>query len=231
MRRAGEGGGVKSRPHCINCRRPMYMRRPNPQRKGGTTGRFFCAPCGVSSGVHTTGPHPLADCATRPWCVRCRSMMRSQGTDHFCCKTCRASVTAHTSGFRCRRDIDERPTCGACARPKGLSTRRRGRGYFSCNFCRIARRRLRECPEAADALLTRTAAALPAYLSPEEREDAAQSIYLDILTGKLPPVAPTAHTLRRYATHARSMTNDRYRFISLSAPTPDGREFGDTLAA
>jgi hypothetical protein len=90
---------------------------------------------------------------------------------------------------------------------------------------------VRECPETAAALLRRIVAALPGYLTPDEREDASHSIYLDILAGALAPVVPASLILRRYAAAARGMVSDRFRFISLSEPTHDGREFGETLAA
>jgi hypothetical protein len=86
-------------------------------------------------------------------------------------------------------------------------------------------------PDAAAAFLAQIVAALPGYLVADEREDAAQSIYLDVLARKLPPVVPAPRALRRYAAEARGMTSDRFRFISLSEPTHDGREFGESLAA
>jgi hypothetical protein len=209
----------------------MYMRRPNPKRKGDTSGRFFCQPCDASCAATPKRPAPLADVDARPWCVRCRRAMRSRGAGCFCCKTCGASVTASTTGFRCRLDIEGRPTCRACGRPKGLTTKRRGRAYFGCNFCRVSRRALRESPETAVALLCQVAAELPGYLTPDERDDAAQQVILDMLAGTLAPVVPGPHTLRRYATEARGLVSSRFRFISLSQPTHDSREFGDTLAA
>jgi hypothetical protein len=229
-RRTENGGGADGRPHCVRCRRPMYMRRPNPKRKGDTSGRFFCQPCGASCAAMPKRPAPLADVDARPWCVRCRRAMRSRGAGCFCCKTCGAFVTARTTGFRRHLDLD-RPACRACGRPKGLTTKRRGRAYFGCNFCRVSRRALHESPETAAALLKRLAAALPAHLTPDEREDAAQSMILDMLAGRLAPVVPGPQLLRRYAAEARGMASDRFRFISLSQPTRDGREFGDTLAA
>jgi hypothetical protein len=119
----------------------------------------------------------------------------------------------------------------------------RGALFFRCPLCRASARRVRvnrkrpgrpafrDRPAAIAALLRQTAAALPGYLAPDERADACQSIMLDVLTGKLPPRVPSSPVLRRYAAEARGMTSDRYRFISLSAPTRDGREFGETLAA
>jgi hypothetical protein len=73
--------------------------------------------------------------------------------------------------------------------------------------------------------------ALPGYLTADEREDAAQSIILDILAGRLAPRVPSARELREYVTGARGLANDRFKFVSLSQPTGDGREFGETLAA
>ena len=97
--------------------------------------------------------------------------------------------------------------------------------------CQRSRKQLRENPESAEQLLRDVKASLPGGLAPEEREDAAQAIILDILAGDLPPVVPAPCVLRRYTAAARCMTSDRFRFVSLSAPTRDGREFGETLAA
>ena len=73
-------------------------------------------------------------------------------------------------------------------------------------------------------------ARLPSYLTPDEREDASQSIILDILSGELTDEL-TPQILRGYAARAVGMARDRFQFISLSQPTKDGREFGDHLAA
>jgi hypothetical protein len=48
---------------------------------------------------------------------------------------------------------------------------------------------------------------------------------------RLAPRVSSSLILRRYAAAARGMSSDRFKFVSLSAPTRDGREFGDTLAA
>jgi hypothetical protein len=80
-------------------------------------------------------------------------------------------------------------------------------------------------------LLQGIAGALPRYLTPDEREDAAQQAMLDVLDGQLAPRVPEPSALRAYAARARGMTSDRFRFVSLSEPTRDGREFGETLAA
>ena len=68
-------------------------------------------------------------------------------------------------------------------------------------------------------------------MTPDEREDAAQAIISDVLAGKVSPEGLTPRVLRGYAARAPSLVRDRFRFISLSQPTEDGREFGDTLAA
>jgi hypothetical protein len=112
----------------------------------------------------------------------------------------------------------------------------RGRTYFACHHCARTRREEREGArvlreQEAVSLSAALAARLPLYLSPDEREDARQSIALDLLTGKITPGRITPALLREYARDARSLSNDRFKFISLSAPMRDGREFGDTLAA
>jgi hypothetical protein len=107
----------------------------------------------------------------------------------------------------------------------------RGDEGFICCRCRTVRRRLRRSPDAAGSLLKMIVAALPGYLTPEEREDAAQSVMLDILAAKLAPYVPEPTALRRYAAQARGMVSDHFKFKSLSAPLRDGREFGETIAA
>lgn len=86
-------------------------------------------------------------------------------------------------------------------------------------------------PKAAGAcaLLKRIEAALPRSLPHDEREDARQSAALDVLAGRLSPERITPRSLRPYVLAARGMTRDRFRFVSLSSPTRDGREFGETL--
>jgi hypothetical protein len=104
-------------------------------------------------------------------------------------------------------------------------------GKFYCNPCTAARRALRSDEAKATEFLRQVAAALPAYLTPDEREDAAQSVFLDILAAKLAPRLPAPVTLRTYAKAARGIGRDRFKFVSLSQPTRDGREFGEHIAA
>lgn len=80
-------------------------------------------------------------------------------------------------------------------------------------------------------MLAHVTSRLPGYLMADEHEDAAHSILLDLLAGTLRPRDLTPLILRRYASAARGMASDPFRFISLSSPTRDGREFGETLAA
>lgn len=143
------------------------------------------------------------------------------------CRRCGVTLTANPRGAARRFDIESRPDCPACGHRMAVNG---GKG-FSCYPCRTRRRRLRQEPDACAALLAQIADALPAYLAPDERDDAAQQVMLDVLAAKLPPVAPEARTLRRYARAARGMVSDRHRFISLSQPTRDGRTFGELIAA
>lgn len=202
-----------------------------------------CKPCGIAYRQHIVRTSPAEANSPNPRCIGCRRPMHSS-RNIWGCKRCGAYCTAQTSRAivkrtRDREGIERRPWCVEC---RGVM-RLHSQGCFRCHPCRISvkarptrppcsdvQRRLRR-PETAAALLCKIAAALPAYLAPDEREDAAQSIMLDMLAGKLPPVTPTPHTLRRYAAAARGMVSNRFRFISLSEPTRDGREFGDTLAA
>ena len=166
----------------------------------------------------------------RPHCVGCRRPMYSKGPGRFYCAKCGAHVRLNPKMRPRRRDV-EGPACRACARPKTIAVGGKGNTYFRCRRCSAQRRRLRKSPEAVAALLRLVNAALPHYLSPDEREDASQSIMLDILCGELSPEGLTPKVMRRYAARSLSMARDRFRFISLSQPTEDGREFGERLAA
>jgi len=208
----------------------------NPQRddRPGHVPRWKCAACRVScrqrSARGVNRVRRLADFDLRPWCMRCRRVMSTNGPRVFICKGCHAYVTAAPKRRRARRDDLARPACPLCGHPKS-SRITRGVQYFECQRCQRGRRRLRESPDAAAALLGEIVAALPAYLSSDERSDAAQSIIADVLAGELAPRVPSSSELRRYARAARGMTSDHHKFVSLSAPTRDGREFGETLAA
>jgi hypothetical protein len=157
--------------------------------------------------------------------------MTTEGPKAFMCKGCNALASARRDGsYHPPRSDLKRPACALCDHPKSSSIMR-GVQYFDCQRCSRARRRLRKSPDAAAELLKLITTALPGYLGPDEREDAAQSIMLDVLTGQLAPRVPSAQELRAYAAAARGMTSDRFRFVSLSQPMRDGREFGETLAA
>ncbi len=131
------------------------------------------------------------------------------------------------------RLIIPRPACPACGHPKAAGwgvCRVRGRHRsFKCNRCYNRRRKLRECPEAAAALLKQIDAALPGNLWAEEREDARQAAFAAVLAGRLSPERITRESLRPFTRDARGMGRDGYRFVSLSAPLGDGLTFGDTL--
>jgi hypothetical protein len=107
----------------------------------------------------------------------------------------------------------------------------RGKRRFRCQrrVCIEARRERREAEIAR--LAGDVAARLPRYLTLDEREDATQSIILDVLAGRVSQGELTPKTLRGYAARALSLVRDRFRFTSLSQLDEDGREFGDTLAA
>jgi len=151
--------------------------------------------------------------------------MKADGAGRVGCRRCRVWLTTRPKKLH-RFDVTQRPDCPDCGHTMAV-----GSDGFTCCRCRTERRRVRSSADRAAALLAQLARSLPAHLTPEEREDAAQSIMLDILAGKLAPVVPGPIVLRRYAAGARGMSTDRYRFISLSAPMHDGREFGETLAA
>jgi predicted RNA-binding Zn-ribbon protein involved in translation (DUF1610 family) len=164
----------------------------------------------------------------RSHCVACRRAMNIKG-DAFTCPACGTQAKTHSS-HSYRRDI-ERPACSDCGRPKALASKKRGRRRFFCGYCYGERKRLRRNSEALAELLRRIDAALPGCLPPDAREDASQAAALAVLKGSLSPRAVTPRTLAPFARAALGMTQDRFRFISLSQPTEDGREFGDTLAA
>jgi hypothetical protein len=82
-----------------------------------------------------------------------------------------------------------------------------------------------------EQFLASLASRLPRHLAPDEREDVSQSIMLDILSGAITPDDLTPQILRGYASRAVGMARNGFKFISLSQPTAEGREFGDHLAA
>jgi hypothetical protein len=220
-----------SRPWCIKCR--SVMRGAGVTKTG--LHRWRCHSCGVhcfrQSARGEVRARVGADIDLRPWCVKCRSVMRANGEGSFACATCRSTLRARPKFCHPRRHDLKRPTCRHCGRPKARAGRP---GTFTCNPCHNQRRRLRcqlSNEAEAAALLKQIAGRLPCYLSPDDREDAAQSIMLDILAGKLTADGLSPATLRAYAARAVGPARDRFRFISLSAPTRDGREFGETLAA
>jgi hypothetical protein len=157
-------------------------------------------------------------------------MMCANGEGSFACATCRSTLRARPKFCRPRHLDIERPACRNCGRLKARAGRP---GTFTCNPCRnqrrLLRRQLRDEAETA-ALLKRIAGSLPGYLSPDEREDASQSIMLDILSGALSPEGLTPKALRGYAAKAIGMARNRFKFISLSTPLPRGGVFGDLLS-
>lgn len=222
---------MMNRPHCLRCRREM--RKQSANKSGGA--RWACRPGGVFCTAqyarHLRAP-VNDDLPLRPRCVACRRAMERAGKKdgrRFRCPACRVTVSARPRRAPFRRD-PTRPTCADCGRLK-TSHSVRGKRYFYCHHCSVRRRAVRRNSDEAAAFVRQVAAALPGHLSHEEREDAAQSVYLDVLAAKLAPVVPSSLVLRRYASQARGMSGDRFRFISLSQPTRDGREFGDMLAA
>ena len=223
-----EGGGIEGCPHCISCRHEMFTHNPRRYR---SSERWACKTCHASCRKRyvrgKNSSRPNEDLDRRPCCVRCRCVMGSAGPGLFRCRTCQASASARA--LRCKPRLNvPRPTCPDCGKPKAVGG---PAGRFDCTRCRATLRAVHKRPAAAAALLAQVTAALPGYLTPDEREDAAQSIMLDVLSGKLRPVVPAPDALRCYANEARGPMNDRFHFISLSAPTHDGREFGETLAA
>ena len=215
-----------ARPHCLKCRRPMQCR----EATGKNRALWYCARCRVAcTRLYINGRAPFG-AAARPHCVTCRREMYAGDRGRFRCPGCGAGVSATAKRLHVRRRDVERPVCPACGRPKVINGRK-GKQRFYCLHCYRHRLRLRERPGAAMELRARIYSALPGHLAPDERDDAAQSIILDILAGKLAPVVPEPRVLRAYAAAARGMTSDRFRFVSLSQPTRDGREFGETLAA
>jgi hypothetical protein len=102
-----------------------------------------------------------------------------------------------------RAYVPDRPDCAACGLPVTArqAKGKRSRREFDCDRCERTR--------CGSWLTSR----LPGYLTPDEREDAAHSILLDILAGDLRPRDLTPHTLRRYVAQARGMTSDRFKFI------------------
>lgn len=91
----------------------------------------------------------------------------------------------------------------------------------------------RYATEAAAAELLRDAATLvPAGLPADVREEAVQSIAVDLLAGVITPAEVDGRTVRRYVRAAWGL-RDAWRFRSLDAPvrSDDGRTLGELLAA
>jgi tRNA(Ile2) C34 agmatinyltransferase TiaS len=215
------------RPDCLRCRRAMKSGDTTKAGRAQWRCRNCRACCLKWSARGEVRARVGAGIESRPWCLKCRRVLGACGAGRFNCPTCGAFISAEAKGYRPRRDTP-RPICRNCGRPKAIAGRP---GTFACKHCGNLRRVLRDNPAKAAALLSHISAALPRYLTPDEREDAAQSIMLDILAAKLAPDVPAPLVLRRYAAEARGMVSDRFRFISLSQPTRDGREFGETFAA
>jgi hypothetical protein len=205
------------RPTCEKCGR---LKRRNATRNGRTY--YVCR--------HRGTPRDAATQAARPWCVACRCVMHSDGRrSRFRCRGCRATCAAGKTPRRLF--IPDRPNCPACGLPMTArqAKGKRSRREFDCERCERLRREKRE----ADALrvLAHVTSRLPGYLTPDEREDATHGVLLDLLAGTLRPRDLTPAVLRTYVSQARGMTSDRFKFVSLSEPTRDGRQIGDALAA
>jgi hypothetical protein len=205
--------------------------RSQSYKRPGWSPRWKCNACGATCRKTfvrgESHARPGEDVGARPWCAGCRRVMMSSRGREFICKTCGAHAAAHARRCRPRRQL-ERPACKFCGHLKAIAGTP---GKFQCTRCLHARRSLRSDPAKASEFLKLITAALPGYLARDEREDAAQTIMLDMLAAKLAPRVPAPAVLRDYARAARGIGRDRFRFISLSAPTRDGREFGETLAA
>jgi hypothetical protein len=108
-----------------------------------------------------------------------------------------------------------------------------GRQRWCCRRCRVtsvAPGQLRALDIPAhdpDELLDAITRMLPRYLSPEAREDARQSLALAVLEG----VRLTARDVRREASRAVGIAQNRFKFLSLDAPTPGTERltWADTL--
>lgn len=205
-----ERGARSERPSCPKC--------GGPTESKGRDGNRYCHRCRAPRAVHFD----------RPCCAACRRQMEPGPNGYWRCRPC--CVYVHASKPPRAARLLGRPRCPAHARPMQAD---RG-GRYRCAVCareraieRAAERERREAEAAA--LLSAVTARLPRYLSTDERDDAAQSIILDVLAGRLAPAVPPSVTLRRYAARARGMTSDRFCFVSLSEPTRDGRVLGETL--
>lgn len=250
--RAREGGGRQSRPHCIACRAPLQIRTSDPD---GRT-KYACARCRFTlwdaksrrhPGQWQRGYDPRRPVATpreefarrgRLGAARLWERWRDAPPQHRrpsdprpCCLECRRRMTVdrRAARFICKKCGTG---CPSGKPPRGLYVN--GRPRLTINAAPTpAAHPLTEAERAAEAvrIFAVIKAMLPGYLTPEEREDARQSIALDVLTGELSPWAITPLVLRRYASRSRGMASNRFKFKSLSEPTRDGREFGETLAA
>ena len=159
--------------------------------------------------------------------------MYQHGERRRFCPSCGIYLTVDREPFLF--PVTDRPDCPTHRRPM-MRQLIPNRVKWRCWLCLKERGRAREAErerraEEAVRLSAELAARLPSYLTLDERADARQSIALDLLTGKVRAERVTPALLREYAAEARGMASDRFRFISLSQPTRDGREFGETLAA
>lgn len=216
-----ERGTFDERPFCLRCRRAMASFGSR---------RFRCKGCGAACMKQTTAARtPAAIYDVRPYCVSCRLMMY-KSSDRFTCRKCGVSCAADKPPRLMQ--VDDRPTCPACRRPMtlaGWKVKNESARRFRCHRCLNSLRRQRQ----ADALrlMSSIQDRLPRYLTPDEREDARQSVVLDLLSGEITPDELTPARLRSYAARAVGMTRNPYKFVSLSQPTADRCEFGDHLAA
>jgi hypothetical protein len=192
------------------------------RERKGWRGYLYCHGC-------RTPRQPYPD---RPFCVACRRQMEPGPKGYWRCRAC--GVYCHRSKTPRAARMVGRPACVTHGRP--MEVEPHARGGYRCRVCVRERRAAREADRErreteAARLLSSISARLPAYLTPDEKDDATQQVALDILAGTLAPADLTPGVLRAYASRARGMVRDRFRFVSLSAPTRDGRELGEMLAA
>jgi hypothetical protein len=220
--RTGYRGEIVTTIHpglCQKCGRPK-------SKNGTERGRPRYACRRVECRRRSTPPTPEQVKAARPWCVRCRRAMTGKGGGRLRCVGC--GVTCALDRTPRRAYISDRPDCPECGRAMTLNGS--SRKYFRCQHRDCARLGRQRREAAAAALLESVTSRLPRYLTADEREDARQSIVLDLLSGELSPDELTTARLRRYAARAVSLVRSP-KFISLSQRTPDGRELGETIAA
>ena|GEM_PF-3702976 len=186
---AARGAG---RAWCVRCRLPLAVYG---------AGWLWCPACEVA--CHVTRPPRLARDPGRPACPSCgRLMWRERRSGRYFCRPCREERAAERAAGR--------PWCVRCRRP----VMRRGACAVSCSGCGAAWQVPVVLTEAeAAGLLASVAARLPAYLTPDEREDAAQAALLDVLAGRVRPGRLTAKALKGYAARAVGMARDRFKFI------------------